>query len=100
MSIYDPAKALDQMETAYTTLLQHPTRNGTNPDSKDHTSVLAKDGHAHLRLVTLGGDHTIVLPILQSLNQAYRPVSVSDLRTFQFSCFQIKSDSTLKGHSL
>ena len=28
------------------------------------------------RIITLGGDHTITLPILRALNSAYGPVSV------------------------
>ncbi|KXN91599.1 Putative agmatinase 3, partial [Leucoagaricus sp. SymC.cos] len=78
ISMFDPAKALDQMETAYTTLLQRPVRNGTgvNPGYKDRTEGLAKDAHAHPRIVTIGGDHTIVLPILRSLHEVYGPISV------------------------
>lgn len=81
VSPFDPAKALDQMETAYTTLLQRSVRNGTgvNSDYKDRTGGLAKDGHSHPRIVTLGGDHTIVLPILRSLNKVYGPVSVGNI---------------------
>ena len=50
---------------AYTSLLHRSV-----PDS--HTSplaVLSQDSIAHPLLVTLGGDHTIVLPILRSLNK-------------------------------
>ncbi|KAF9441908.1 Arginase/deacetylase [Macrolepiota fuliginosa MF-IS2] len=82
VSIFDPAKALDQMETAYTTMLQRPVRNGTgtNPDYDDRTKTVARDGRAHPRVVTLGGDHTIVLPILRALDRVYGPISVSCLR--------------------
>lgn len=37
---------------------------------------MAKDGKEHPRIVTLGGDHTIVLPILRSLFKVYGPISV------------------------
>ena len=34
------------------------------------------DGKEHPRIVTLGGDHTIVLPLLRSINSAYGKISV------------------------
>ncbi|KAF7360117.1 hypothetical protein MVEN_00740100 [Mycena venus] len=68
----DNAKAIDQMEVAYSTLLARPVQGETTSS----TSAMAKDGQAHPRLVTLGGDHTIVLPILRSLYKVYGPVSV------------------------
>lgn len=37
---------------------------------------IARDGKVHPRVLSLGGDHTIVLPILRSLNSAYGPISV------------------------
>ncbi|KAG7442371.1 Arginase/deacetylase [Guyanagaster necrorhizus] len=42
----------------------------------ERTSALAKDGVEHPRIVALGGDHTIVLPILRALYKIYGPVSV------------------------
>ncbi|KAJ7665896.1 arginase deacetylase [Mycena polygramma] len=68
----DNAKAIDQMEVAYSTLLARPVQGET----KASTAAMAKDGKEHPRLVTLGGDHTIVLPILRSLYKVYGPVSV------------------------
>ncbi|KII95302.1 hypothetical protein PLICRDRAFT_149928 [Plicaturopsis crispa FD-325 SS-3] len=76
LSAYDNAKAIDQMEAAYSTLLQRPVQGGNSGAYKSRTAVFAKDGKDHPRLVTLGGDHTIVLPILRSLNKVYGPVSV------------------------
>jgi len=76
LSAYDNAKAIDQMETAYSTLLGRPVFGGNALGYKPRTAPLAKDGKEHPRLVTLGGDHTIVLPILRSLNKVYGPVSV------------------------
>jgi hypothetical protein len=52
----DNAKAIDQMEVAYSTLLARPVQGET----KSSTAAMAKDGKEHPRLVTLGGDHTIV----------------------------------------
>ncbi|KAJ7735750.1 arginase family-domain-containing protein [Mycena metata] len=68
----DNAKAIDQMEVAYSTLLARPVQGET----KSSTAALAKDGKEHPRLVTLGGDHTIALPILRSLQKVYGPISV------------------------
>lgn len=61
LSAYDNLLALDQMEVAYDTLLSHS---------------VSKSNWTHPKIVTLGGDHTIVLPILRSLNKFYGPVSV------------------------
>ncbi|KAG1828397.1 arginase family-domain-containing protein [Suillus variegatus] len=72
ISPYDNALAIDQMETAYTTLLARPV----NETASARTAKLARDGVEHPRILTLGGDHTIVLPILRSLYQVYGPISV------------------------
>ncbi|KAJ7454743.1 hypothetical protein FB451DRAFT_1184600 [Mycena latifolia] len=64
------------MEAAYSTLLSRPVRGGVTSAYKSRTAAFAKDGKEHPRLITLGGDHTIVLPILRSLNKVYGPVSV------------------------
>jgi guanidinobutyrase / D-arginase len=37
---------------------------------------VSTDGKEHPRIVTLGGDHTIVLPLLRSINSAYGKISV------------------------
>ena len=37
---------------------------------------LAKDGKFHPRVLTLGGDHTITLPLLRGVASVYGPVSV------------------------
>lgn len=72
VSPYDPALAIDEMQVAYQTLLARPV---TTPDAK-FTRHLAKDGKEHPRLLTLGGDHTIVLPILGALSEVYGPITV------------------------
>ncbi|KAF9270721.1 Arginase/deacetylase [Marasmius fiardii PR-910] len=66
---FDNALAVDQMEVAYSTLLKRSiaTPDATNPK-------LSASGHP--RIVSLGGDHTIVLPILRSLYKIYGPISV------------------------
>lgn len=44
---------------------------------ENHTYVpLSKDGKEHPRVITLGGDHTVVLPILRSIYSAYGKISV------------------------
>ncbi|KAI0316444.1 arginase family-domain-containing protein [Amylostereum chailletii] len=72
---YDNAVAIDQMEVAYDTLITREVPNA-GAGGMDATNLFSKDGKAHPRVVTLGGDHTIVLPILRSLNKVYGPVSV------------------------
>ena len=37
---------------------------------------LSKKGRTLPRLITLGGDHTITLPLLRSMNKAYGPITV------------------------
>ncbi|KAJ7157163.1 arginase deacetylase [Mycena filopes] len=71
---FDNALAVDQMEVAYSTLLSRPT-----VAKSSLTQKLAKGkakGVNHPRIVSLGGDHTIVLPILRSLHKIYGPISV------------------------
>ncbi|CAK5278454.1 unnamed protein product [Mycena citricolor] len=71
-TMMDNAMAIDQMEVAYSTLLGRPVSGET----KASTAALSKDGQEHPRIVTLGGDHTIVLPILRALYKVYGPISV------------------------
>ncbi|KZV64227.1 Arginase/deacetylase [Peniophora sp. CONT] len=75
LNAYDNTIALDQMEVAYKSLLARPVVKEQGGKT-DITAGLAKDGVAHPRIVSLGGDHTIVLPILRALNSVYGPVSI------------------------
>lgn len=51
---YDNAIAIEQIESGHKELLHRTVANGA------HEKVpFAKDGKAHPRIVTLGGDHTI-----------------------------------------
>lgn len=59
------------MQTAYATLINRPVVNADG-----YTAQLAKDGREHPRILTLGGDHTIVLPILGALYDVYGPITV------------------------
>ncbi|CAO3651520.1 unnamed protein product [Cunninghamella echinulata] len=61
---FDNKKAIKQMYEGYLSLL-----NRTIPSTY-------KSGNAFPRLLTIGGDHTIVLPILRSIHQLHGPVSV------------------------
>ncbi|KXN88890.1 Putative agmatinase 1 [Leucoagaricus sp. SymC.cos] len=73
---FDNALAVDQMEVAYTSLLSR-TLVTVKKDLPAHLGrVVAKDGSIRPKIVTLGGDHTIVLPILRSLYKVYGPISV------------------------
>ncbi|KZT30919.1 Arginase/deacetylase [Neolentinus lepideus HHB14362 ss-1] len=75
VSPFDNALAVDQMEVAYTTLLERPI--ASHDDSRIWSSKsIAKDKQEHPRIISLGGDHTIVLPILRSLNKVYGNISV------------------------
>ncbi|KEI38800.1 uncharacterized protein L969DRAFT_50068, partial [Mixia osmundae IAM 14324] len=69
LSPYDPAIAMQQLQTAYRSMLN---RRALRPS----TAALAADGIARPRVLTLGGDHSIVLPILRELYQVYGPISV------------------------
>ncbi|KAL8966839.1 MAG: hypothetical protein Q9183_003188, partial [Haloplaca sp. 2 TL-2023] len=44
----------------------------TDASKKGHS----KTGKTLPRLITLGGDHTITLPLLRSVTKAYGPISV------------------------
>lgn len=84
------------MEVAYSTLLARPVANVSSPWAHK-TRKLSLDGEPHPRIVSyvsrittiffiflifiirkssLGGDHTIVLPILRALHKVYGPVTV------------------------
>ncbi|PWN91071.1 Arginase/deacetylase [Acaromyces ingoldii] len=91
---YDNNMAIEQMTKGHKKLLHTAAKATTikGPSGKTHTKPLyTKTGKVHPRIITLGGDHTIVLPILRSINSAYGPVSVihfdSHLDTWQPSVF-------------
>ena len=68
---FDAAHAFRQMEQGYRQILFHNTTTSTtNSRLKNWT---------HPRVLSLGGDHSIVLPILRSLKQVYGPISVIHL---------------------
>ncbi|CAA92310.1 Agmatinase [Schizosaccharomyces pombe] len=70
LTSYDNAVAIKQIENGHFELL---TRKPTSYSEKDGYAL---DGSVLPRVITLGGDHTIVLPILRSVSRAYGPVSI------------------------
>ena len=62
---FDAAHAFKQMEQGYRQILYHDTSEANS--------------WTRPRIVSLGGDHSIVLPILRSLKTAYGPISVIHL---------------------
>ncbi|KAI1270567.1 Arginase/deacetylase [Xylariaceae sp. FL1019] len=67
---YDNSWALKQIEEGhYNILSRAPSTDSEKPGP-------SKKGKTLPRVITLGGDHTITLPLLRSINRAYGPVSV------------------------
>lgn len=67
---YDNAYAIRQIEEGHNALLMR------QPYTNAHKKGPAKKGKTLPRVITLGGDHTITLPLLRSINRAYGPISV------------------------
>lgn len=67
---YDNAWAIQQIEQGHNSLLMR------KPFTNAHEPGLSKAGKTLPRVITMGGDHTITLPLLRSLNKAYGPVTV------------------------
>ncbi|KZT30059.1 agmatinase [Neolentinus lepideus HHB14362 ss-1] len=90
---YDNKFAIQQIESGHKELLHRQTFSPLGNDSISGQPLvpLSKDGKHHPRIVTLGGDHTIVLPLLRSIYSAYGEISVihfdSHLDTWKPSVF-------------
>ena len=67
---YDNAYAIQQIEQGHNALLSRA------PATNAHLPGPSKTGRTLPRLITLGGDHTITLPLLRSINAAYGPITV------------------------
>jgi agmatinase len=67
---YDNTFALKQIEEGHYNILSR------TPVTNAHEPGPAKAGKTLPRVITLGGDHTITLPLLRSVNRAYGPVTV------------------------
>ena len=61
------------MTEAYRDLLRRPAK--TQPTAVT-PRARGKDGVYHPRVLSLGGDHSILLPALRSVHEIYGPVSV------------------------
>ncbi|KAF8510625.1 agmatinase [Gautieria morchelliformis] len=70
MVYVDNTVALRQLEIAHKEILSKESAHTFKGKS------LAKDGKFHPRVLTLGGDHTITLPLLRGVAETYGPVSV------------------------
>ncbi|CAN8106290.1 unnamed protein product, partial [Discula destructiva] len=67
---YDNSWALHQIEEGHYNILSR------DPATDSHKLGPSKRGKTLPRVITLGGDHTITLPLLRSVNRAYGPISV------------------------
>lgn len=67
---YDNTYALKQIEEGHNAILSRA------PATDAKKKGPSKDGKTLPRVITLGGDHTITLPLLRSMNRAYGPISV------------------------
>ncbi|KAI4858732.1 agmatinase 1 [Hypoxylon rubiginosum] len=67
---YDNTLALKQIEEGHFNILNRA------PKTDADKSGPSKHGKTLPRVITLGGDHTVTLPLLRSINQAYGPISV------------------------
>ncbi|KAL1647325.1 hypothetical protein SLS58_002653 [Diplodia intermedia] len=67
---YDNSWAIKQIEEGHNSVLSR------SPSTNSHMKGLSKKGKTLPRVITLGGDHTITLPLLRSINREYGPVSV------------------------
>ncbi|KAJ7173577.1 agmatinase [Mycena filopes] len=90
---YDNKYAIQQIESGHKSLLQREAFSPLANDSVTGEALVpfSLDGKHHPRIITLGGDHTIVLPILRSINSVYGKISVihfdSHLDTWKPSVF-------------
>lgn len=58
MTPFDPATAIKQINSAYRSLLHHPV---VSPEKMQTLNMQrGLDGNMHPRIISLGGDHTIV----------------------------------------
>ncbi|KAG8762589.1 hypothetical protein FRC11_008650 [Ceratobasidium sp. 423] len=98
---FDTQYAMDQMQTAYSTLIKREVATQSSLSSAS-IKKLAKDGKLHPRIITLGGDHSVVLPILRSLHEVYGEIAVvhfdSHLDTWPVLGYYGINDSNIVTH--
>ncbi|KAL1759706.1 arginase family-domain-containing protein [Schizophyllum commune] len=75
---YDNSYAIKQIEEGHKAILKREAYSPLGNDSVTGMALepLSRDGKSHPRVITLGGDHTIVLPLLRSINSVYGAISV------------------------
>ncbi|KAJ3526795.1 hypothetical protein NM688_g8216 [Phlebia brevispora] len=75
---YDNKYAIQQIEDGHKALLHRTPFSPLGNDSVTGKPLVpvSADGKHHPRVITLGGDHTIVLPLLRSIYTAYGAISV------------------------
>ncbi|KAI5122022.1 hypothetical protein M0805_008013 [Coniferiporia weirii] len=76
---YDGAFAIKQIEDSHKELLHRAPKSKPwmNAEIGEQQLVsVASDSKEHQRIITLGGDNSIVLPLLRSIHSAYGAVSV------------------------
>lgn len=75
---YDKMNAIKQIEDAHKELLHRKPLSVLGNDSITMTplSPISMDDKPHPRIITLGRDHTIVLPLLRSIYSAYGEISI------------------------
>ncbi|KAI6800325.1 putative agmatinase [Hortaea werneckii] len=67
---YDNEWAIQQIEEGHNSILmREPATDAKEPGPSKHGKTLP-------RVITMGGDHTITLPLLRSMNRAYGPITV------------------------
>lgn len=67
---YDNAYALQQIENGHHSILSRKPKTASSEPGP------SKKGKTLPRVITLGGDHTITLPLLRSVTREYGPISV------------------------
>ena len=81
---FDNELGFRQIEEAYDDMLSHPVPVGEGTidalpprlSPQGEPVHFARSGRMHPRIAVMGGDHSIALPVLRSLNKVYGPVSV------------------------
>lgn len=67
---FDNTQAIHQIEEGHRSVLMRA------PYTDADKLGFSRAGKTLPRIITLGGDHTITLPLLRSVNKAYGPVTV------------------------
>ncbi|KAI4866752.1 Arginase/deacetylase [Hypoxylon rubiginosum] len=86
---YDNTWALKQIEEGHYNILSRAPKTAAEKPGP------AKKGRTLPRVITLGGDHTITLPLLRSINRAYGPVTVIHFDSHLDTCKSKPTDNVL-----